>query len=78
MITDEAVEAAAKAMVEHKDMDVTFGDVARAALEAAAPHLMSPVRDLLSEAERLCVANGAGLDFAVVSVMQVREAMGSQ
>ena len=41
MIPDEAVEAAAKIMYEHKDSETTFGAVARAALEAAAPLLTS-------------------------------------
>ena len=45
MIPDEAVEAAAKVMFEHKDREVTFREVARAALEAAAPHLMAAAWD---------------------------------
>lgn len=45
MIPSEAVEAAAKAIELRMDGPVRLQDLARAALEAAAPHMLSHERE---------------------------------
>ncbi|MDP9184886.1 MAG: hypothetical protein M3O29_04350 [Actinomycetota bacterium] len=62
VVPEEAVEAAAKEMYKRKDMEVTFGDVARAALEAAAPFIAAKALEGAAEwfAARLPDGTGNG------------------
>ena len=64
MIPDEAVEAAARAMLFHDKWPQEWPDLARAALEAAAPHLMASLRsDLVKLAEEFDAAEGGTVAY---------------
>ena len=59
VVPEEAVEAAAKVMHGRKDDETTFGEVARAALEAAAPSIAAKALEQVRLAQEVAWAKGA-------------------
>lgn len=68
---DEAVEAAARTIEACLEMRVPLGETARAALEAAYPHLIAPILALADEAD-----NRPGSMYCKVTTNQLRAALG--
>ena len=84
-ISNEAVEAAAKAVyevtftpavweVESEDYMDEMRETVRIALEAAAPHMMAPILALMADPEHY---DSQGPSNGYVSVDNLRAAMGS-
>ena len=73
MIPDEAVEAAHKAWREQAALDGSIFEYnLRAALEAAAPHLMGPILALCDEAD---TRRGSSM-YCKLTTYEVRKAIG--
>ena len=78
-ISDEAVEAAHKAWREQAALDGSIFEYnLRAALEAAAPHMLAPVIDLSDElaaseltGDSYLIGRGSGFRIAGIRIRQV-------